>query len=108
VPVAAPVLTDDGKACATDDEGALHAVFPMLPSDDADSDPGLDPVLFQNVGAAIARLHIALASCPFGVESWRVGPDLLPALWQTAQERLPADALAGLSACIRPRWELIV
>ncbi|HMG64879.1 MAG TPA: hypothetical protein VK599_18195, partial [Streptosporangiaceae bacterium] len=30
VPVAVPVLSNDGKACATDDDGAPHAVFPML------------------------------------------------------------------------------
>ena len=45
VPVAVPVLSDDGKVCATDDEGAPHAVFPMLPDGGADKDPGLDPAL---------------------------------------------------------------
>jgi Ser/Thr protein kinase RdoA (MazF antagonist) len=33
VPVAVPVLTDDGKACTTDDDGAPHAVFAMLPDE---------------------------------------------------------------------------
>lgn len=69
---------------------------------------GLDPALFQNVGAAIARLHIALAGCPFGIESWEVGPGLLTAMWQTAEDRLPAAALSGLSERIRPRWDSIV
>jgi Ser/Thr protein kinase RdoA (MazF antagonist) len=104
VPVAVPVLSDDGKAYATDDDGAPHAVFPMLPSGGADHDPGLDPALFQNVGAAIARLHVALAGCPFTIESWEVGPGLLTAWWQTAEDRLPAAALTELSARIRPRW----
>jgi Ser/Thr protein kinase RdoA (MazF antagonist) len=108
VPVAVPVLSNDGKAYTTDDDGAPHAVFPMLPKGVADNDPGLDPALFENVGAAIARLHIALAGCPFGIESWEVGPDLLTALWQTAEDRLPAAALTGLSARIRPRWDSIV
>jgi Ser/Thr protein kinase RdoA (MazF antagonist) len=108
VPVAVPVLSNDGKACTTDDDGAPHAVFPMLPNGGADNDPGLDPVLFQNIGAAIARLHIALADCPFGVESWEVGPDTLKACWQTAEKRLPADALTELSARIRPRWDSVV
>jgi Ser/Thr protein kinase RdoA (MazF antagonist) len=108
VPVAVPVLSDDGRACVTDHDGAPHAVFPMLPKGGADSDPGLDPTLFQNVGAAIARLHIALADCPFGVESWEVGPGALRALWQTAEDHLPAPALTALSARIRPRWDLIV
>jgi Ser/Thr protein kinase RdoA (MazF antagonist) len=102
------VLSDDGKACATDDDGAPHAVFRMLPKGGADNAPGLDPALFQNVGAAIARLQIALAGCPFGVESWEVGPDSLKAKWQTAKECLPAVAFAELSARIRPRWDSIV
>jgi Ser/Thr protein kinase RdoA (MazF antagonist) len=113
VPVAVPVLSNDGTACATDDDGAPYAVFPMLRSDGADNDGadnglGLDPVLFENVGAAIARLHIALADCPFGVQSWQVGPDSLKAIWRTAEDRLPAAALAELSARIRPRWDSIV
>jgi Ser/Thr protein kinase RdoA (MazF antagonist) len=108
VPVAVPVLSDDGKAYTTDGDGAPHAVFPMLPQGGADSDPGLDPVLFENVGAAIARLHLALASCPFGIESWEVGPGLLTTCWQTARDRLPAAALAGLSARLLPRWDAIV
>jgi Ser/Thr protein kinase RdoA (MazF antagonist) len=106
VPVAVPVLSDDGKACATDDDGVPHAVFPMLRSG-ADNDPALDPALHRNVGAAIARLHAALADCPFGVESWRVGPDLLQADWQTVQDRLPAAAVGELWASVRPRWDSI-
>jgi Ser/Thr protein kinase RdoA (MazF antagonist) len=108
VPVAVPVLSDDGKACVTDDDGAPHAVFPMLPHSDADNGAGLDPVLFQNVGGAIARMHAALASCPFTVQSWKIGPGLLTANWQTIQDRLPAAAFAELSARIRPRWDSIV
>lgn len=108
VPVAVPVLSDDGKVCVTDEDGTPHAVFPMLPNGGADSDPGLDPGLFQNVGAAIARLHVALADCPFDIESWQIGPALLTALWQTAENRLPPRALTELSARIRPRWESIV
>jgi Ser/Thr protein kinase RdoA (MazF antagonist) len=108
VPVAVPVLSDEGKACATDDDGAPHAVFPMLRSGAADDDQGLDPALFQNVGSAIARLHIALADCPFGVESWQVGPGSHKANWRTAERRLGAAALAGLSARIEPRWDSVV
>lgn len=108
VPVAVPVLSDDGKACAADDDGALHAVFPMLPSRGAGGGPGLDPALYRNVGAAIARLHAALADCPFGVESRDVGPGLLTAWWQTVEDRLPAAALTELSARMRPRWDSMV
>jgi Ser/Thr protein kinase RdoA (MazF antagonist) len=108
VPVAVPVLSNDGTVCATGDDGAVCAVFPMLPNGDAGNDGGLDPVLYHNVGAAIARLHLALADCPFGVESWEVGPGLLAQLWQTVENRLPAGAVAGLSARIRPRWDSII
>jgi Ser/Thr protein kinase RdoA (MazF antagonist) len=108
VPVAVPVLSNDGKAYTTDDDGALHAVFPMLSHDGADHDQAREPALYQNVGAAIARLHIALAGCPFGVESWEVGPGSLQASWQTMEDRLPAAALTELSAHIRPRWDSIV
>jgi Ser/Thr protein kinase RdoA (MazF antagonist) len=105
VPVAVPVLSDDGNVCATDDAGAPHAVFPRLPNRGGGIGARLDPVLFRNVGAAIARMHTALAGCPFGVESWEVGPGVLGALWQTVQGRLPAAALTGLSARVRPRWD---
>lgn len=108
VPVAVPVLSDDGNVCATDDDGAPHAVFPMLPDGGADNDPGLDPALFQNVGAAIARLHVALADCPLSIESWEVGPGVLKEIWQTAQDHLPPAALTELSARVRPRWDSMV
>ncbi|MGD0698436.1 MAG: phosphotransferase [Trebonia sp.] len=108
VPVAVPVLSNDGRAYATDEDGALYAVFPMLPQGAANDGPELDTVRYQNVGAAIARLHAALADCPFGIESWVVRPALLPELWRTAEERLPAAALTELSARIRPRWDSII
>lgn len=62
VPVAVPVLCEDGRACATDDDGAPHAVFPMLPNDGGDN-----------------------------VDSWQVGPDLLPVLWRTMREHDPVE-----------------
>jgi Ser/Thr protein kinase RdoA (MazF antagonist) len=104
VPVAVPVLANDGKAYTADDDGALHALFPMLPHGGGQG-PGLDPVLYENVGAAIARLHDALASCPFGIDSWEVGPGLLTTWWQTMEDRLPAAALTELAARVRPRWD---
>jgi Ser/Thr protein kinase RdoA (MazF antagonist) len=107
VPVAVPVLADDGKAYATDDDGALCAVFPML-RHGGDGDQRLDPGLLENLGAAIGRMHDALADCPFGIESWEVGPGTLTASWRTLQDRLPADALGGLSARVQPRWDSIV
>jgi Ser/Thr protein kinase RdoA (MazF antagonist) len=108
VPVAVPVLTDDGGACAIDDEGAPHALFPMLPEGGADKGSELDPVQFQNIGAAIARMHIALAGCPFGVESWQVGPGVLTEMWPRLQDSLLAGAFAELSAVIRLRWDAML
>src|SRR6185437_6160490 len=55
VPVAVPVLADGGNAYTTDDEGALCAVFLMLPQGDAGDLPALDPGLLRNMGAAIGR-----------------------------------------------------
>lgn len=107
VPMAVPVLTDDGKAYAADGDGALYAVFPMLLSGGAD-DPKMDPVLLENMGAAIARMHDALADCPFGIESWKVGPGTLIASWQVLEDGLPADIFSRLSARVRPRWDSIV
>lgn len=48
-----PVVSNDGKVCATDD-GAPYAVFPVLPTDSDDNGLGLDPVLAENIGATIA------------------------------------------------------
>jgi Ser/Thr protein kinase RdoA (MazF antagonist) len=108
VPVAVPVLSDAGRACATGGDGAPYAVFPMLPRGADDSGLGLDPVLFRNVGAVIARLHVALAGCPFGIESGKIGPGQLESLWRTAQARLPAAAVTELSGRLRPRWDAMV
>jgi Ser/Thr protein kinase RdoA (MazF antagonist) len=107
LPVAVPVLTNEGRTCTTDDDGAPHAVFPMLPKG-GDDNPRLDAAQFQNLGAAIARLHVALADCPFGVESWEVGPGTLKAIWRTIAGRLPAAVVTELSARIQPRWDSIV
>ena len=107
VPVAVPVLTDDGKVYAADDEGALCAVFPMLTQGGAD-DQKLDPGLLRNMGAAIGRMHEALAACPFGIESWEVGPGTLIASWHVLEDGLPADMFSGLSARVRPRWDSVV
>jgi Ser/Thr protein kinase RdoA (MazF antagonist) len=108
VPVAVPVVSNDGKVCATDDDGAPYAVFPMLPADSHDNALGLDPVLAGNIGAAIARLHAALADCPYGIESWTVEPGMLEAWRQTVRDRLPPAVLTELSARIQPRWGLMV
>ncbi len=108
VPVAVPVLCDDGRAFTTDDDGALHAVFPMLPRGGPDNGEVPDPALYRNIGAAVARLHVALADCPFDIESWKVGPEMLTRAWETVEDRLPAATVTELSARVRPRWDSIV
>lgn len=102
IPVAVPVLSNGGRPYATDEDGAPHAVFPLLPGEETDD--GLDPVRYRNIGAAIARPHVALAACPFGVESWEVGPRQLTATWQAVRDGLPPDVLAR----VEPRWDWMV
>ena len=108
IPVAVPVLSGEGRVCATDDAGAPYAVFPMLPNDGAAGMHALHSVRLENLGAAVARMHAALAGCPFGVESWEVDSALLTALGEMVGNRLPAAAAAELSARLRPRWDSMV
>jgi hypothetical protein len=42
-----------------------------------------------------------LADCPFGVESWEVGPGLLPALWHEATPFVARHLLTGYDAVSR-------
>ena len=68
VPVAVPLITDDGHICARR-EGVSYILIPRLPTDD-DDPPG------AVVGAAIARLHKALATYAWPIRSFT--HDLVP------------------------------
>ena len=105
VPVAVPVLCDDGRVYTTDRDGHIYAVFPMLPNDSADTEPG--PDLYHNIGAAIARLHLALAACPFGVESWTIAVDPVEQWVRRLLGSLPAAAGADLAPLVDRWWGAI-
>ena len=63
VPVAASVLTDDGRICVTGDDGAVYALSPMLPADPgngyASGDTGPDAIRLQRIGATLVRGALA-------------------------------------------------
>lgn len=70
VPVAVPCLTDDEQCYATFD-ARVFMLSPALPGGGEDEAIDIGK-LYQNVGAAIGRLHRALAACPWTIESWEM------------------------------------
>ena len=67
VPVARPLLTRDNSCYAVHD-GRLYSLAPYLPSGEtADA-----RALFRNMGAAIGKLHRALAAYPEKIDSWHI------------------------------------
>jgi Ser/Thr protein kinase RdoA (MazF antagonist) len=57
VPVAVPILPDSGQLCVRDQDG-VYLLYPMLPADHAIPPGGIEEV-YANIGAAVARLHMA-------------------------------------------------
>jgi Ser/Thr protein kinase RdoA (MazF antagonist) len=68
VPVAVPILPDSRRLCMRDGHG-VYLLYPMLPADHTIPPDGVDQV-YANIGAAVARLHVALAAYPGQVDSW--------------------------------------
>jgi Ser/Thr protein kinase RdoA (MazF antagonist) len=68
VPVAVPIPLDDGRLYARDQE-ALFVLYPYLPVDDSILYMDINRV-YANIGAAVARLHKALATYPHQIDSW--------------------------------------
>ncbi len=68
VPVAVPVLSDDGQPDVKDQE-RLYLLYPLLP-DDHSIPPADIKRVYANIGAAVARLHKALATYPGQIDSW--------------------------------------
>jgi Ser/Thr protein kinase RdoA (MazF antagonist) len=68
VPVAVPILTDNEQPGFQDGQ-KIYVLYPMLP---VDYDiPRQDvPRAYANIGAAVARLHKALAVYPGHIDSW--------------------------------------
>lgn len=112
VPVPAPLTADDGRTYVRypEDGAALYTLHSMLPnsgakrSDGGDSGPAVptweQPEVWANVGAAIGRLHTALAAHPGEIVSWhmalptRVRENALPAV----RRHLRGEHLAALDA----------
>jgi Ser/Thr protein kinase RdoA (MazF antagonist) len=78
VPVAVPVRPDSGQLCVVD-RGRTYLLYPMLPVDRTIPPAGMGRV-YANIGAAVARLHKALAAYPGEVDSWTM--DLLHAVFE--------------------------
>lgn len=93
VPIAVPVVTDDGRInTAVDDQ--LHALTPYVDHDQ--SDPELGPDAARTgyaIGAAIGRLDRALADCPWQIDSYHDDPaasldEVLPELERSVVEMI--------------------
>lgn len=84
IPVAVPVVSDDGRI-AVAHQDAEYALLPWLDGDPAGREVGAACV---RVGAAIGRLHQALADQPWPVRSYR--QDMVAA-FEDSLARLPAD-----------------
>jgi Ser/Thr protein kinase RdoA (MazF antagonist) len=90
VPVAVPVLTDGGQLCRVDGE-RVYVLYPRLPGDH--HVPGGDMRrVYANIGAAVARLHKALACYPGQIDSWTM--DLRHRVFEEAVPRI-TRALTG-------------
>ncbi len=115
LPVAVPVPCDNGSVYAADASGALFALTPMLPAGETSSAAPLDAAdaaRYRNVGATIARMHVALAKCPFDIDAsqegrGRLGPDRFPELWRHLEATLPAPVFDDLAGRVRPWREAI-
>jgi len=93
VPVALPILPDSGQLCVRD-QNDVYLLYPMLPADHTIAPTGVEQV-YANIGAAVARLHVALAAYPGQVDSWTM--DLPRTLSEEAIPRLQR-ALTGHDA----------
>ena len=72
VPVALPIVTDDGSVCAEAD-GELYVLLPRITFDDGPPEERPDAIdVYRRVGAAIARLDQALADCPYPLSSYEL------------------------------------
>lgn len=70
LPVAVPIITDEGAICGLH-EGVRYVLLPELPVDESSApDAVRSPGTCRAVGATIARIHRALASCPWPIHSF--------------------------------------
>jgi Ser/Thr protein kinase RdoA (MazF antagonist) len=69
VPVAVPVLTDDGRLTIENAHG-IYLLYPVLPTDAEDAPAVAIRITYTKLGAALAKLHQALAGYPNSIDSW--------------------------------------
>lgn len=85
--VAPPVVCDDGRIYATDDAGTAYFLAPMLPVGAGDGTENADRC--HDIGATLARLHVAFAECPFEIHSWEINSTSFTAAWERITAQLP-------------------
>jgi Ser/Thr protein kinase RdoA (MazF antagonist) len=91
---------------ASGDDGHYYALAPKLPvrRHERTSLAG-DPAEYRNVGAAVARMHLSLAQCPYGIESGDVRPPALPPeTWRQLKSGLSRALFDELVERIKP-WQ---
>jgi Ser/Thr protein kinase RdoA (MazF antagonist) len=98
LPVAPPVLCDDGRIYATDHADVAYFLTPMLPVGGATETESAER--FRDVGATLARLHVALAECPFDIHSWEIDATSFAAVWERIKAQV-AD-IDELTALVEP------
>lgn len=87
LPVAPPVVCDDGRIYATNAAGVAYFLTPMLAAGGAD---GVESAArFRDVGATLSRLHAALADCPYEVHSWQIDAPTFTVAWQRLTTEVP-------------------
>jgi Ser/Thr protein kinase RdoA (MazF antagonist) len=89
-----------------EDDGAIYALTPELPAGPSKD----DDALLQEIGASVARLHGALADCPYGIESWeiRAAERAFDEAWPGLRSGLPNEQYVILAQAITPlRRDLI-
>lgn len=93
VPVAVPTLSDDGQIGVKDQE-RIYLLYPLLPADHHVPPADIKRV-YANIGAAVARLHKALATYPGQIDSWTM--NLPHRIFEEAMPRVQ-DLLSGQDA----------
>jgi Ser/Thr protein kinase RdoA (MazF antagonist) len=88
-PVAVPILSDHGVAFVHGRDGGMYALSPLLARSDAAFDAGTRN---RNLGAMLARLHVALDRCPFHLDSSLIGRGTIDSgRLSSCRDRLESD-----------------
>lgn len=113
VPVAIPILSDDGRICVEHDD-ALWALTPTLPMPAFAGLPTAESLLQEDaayrvaVGEALARMHVALVDCPYDIDRGVVGPEQFAQRWDRLRGDLPEETFDVIRRRVEPRWDQVV